>query len=72
MSAALVSLFTPFALLIAGIWLSAQSGWFLWGIILMGLGLSVLIRVLISFLSQSFHAAAQIKLLHESSGLDPY
>lgn len=66
MSAALITLFYFFILLIAGLWLSSMEGLFIWGMALMGLALFIFIKAIIAFLFSSFHAKHQIDLLHES------
>ncbi len=60
------TLIFPFLLLISGWWLAAMNDWYLWGVALMGVGLFVLGRRLIGFISSSFHTSQPINFLHES------
>lgn len=69
MNASLISLLITFAILMGGWWLASYDGWFAWGLGVMGFGLFILFRWVITFLSLSFHSAQQINFLNESRTL---
>lgn len=69
MFTALIFLLMPLILLLAGLWLAAMNGGYVWGVAVMGLALLIFIKKIMEFLSLSLHTAHQINLLHESRKL---